>query len=62
MVLKEFTFSIGETTQTVKLPEEHISDVMEGKHVPRRRRKRSDGGLHAPPHRQRPPGRKGTAR
>ena len=34
MALKEFTFSIGETTQTVKLPEEHISDVMEGKHVP----------------------------
>ena len=34
MALKEFTFNIGETTQTVKLPEEHIVGVMEGKHVP----------------------------
>ena len=34
MALKEFTFGIGDTFQTVSLPEEHISDVMEGKHIP----------------------------
>lgn len=34
MALKKFTFSIGDTTQDVMLPEEHISDVMEGKHFP----------------------------
>ena len=34
MALKEFTFSIGDTFQKVSLPEEHISDVMEGKHIP----------------------------
>lgn len=34
MALQEFTFAIGNTTQTVSLPTEHISDVMEGKHIP----------------------------
>lgn len=34
MALKEFTFNIGENTQSVMLPEEHIVGVMEGKHVP----------------------------
>ena len=34
MSLKEFTFSIGDQQQTVMLPEEHISDVMEGKDIP----------------------------
>ena len=34
MALKEFTFGIGDTFQKVSLPEEHISDVMEGKHIP----------------------------
>lgn len=34
MALKEFTFGIGDKFQKVSLPEEHISDVMEGKHIP----------------------------
>ncbi|MGE1064383.1 Nickel-dependent lactate racemase [Megasphaera paucivorans] len=34
MSLREFTFGIGDTFQKVCLPEEHISDVMEGKSVP----------------------------
>ncbi|MCH4166079.1 MAG: nickel-dependent lactate racemase [Megasphaera sp.] len=34
MSLKEFTFGIGDTFQKVSLPEEHISDVMEGRNVP----------------------------
>lgn len=34
MSLKEFTFGIGDTFQRVSLPEEHISDIMEGKHIP----------------------------
>ena len=34
MALKKFTFGIGKTTQDVELPEEHISEVLEGRPVP----------------------------
>lgn len=34
MALKEFEFGFGKTTQKVMLPEEHISDVLEGNPTP----------------------------
>lgn len=34
MALKEFEFGFGQTTQKVMLPEEHISDVLEGNPTP----------------------------
>lgn len=34
MALKEFEFGFGHTTQKVKLPEEHILDVLEGNPTP----------------------------
>lgn len=34
MALKEFEFGFGRTTQKVKLPEEHILDVLEGNPTP----------------------------
>ena len=34
MALRKFTFGIGKTTQDVELPEEHISEVLEGSPVP----------------------------
>ncbi len=34
MALKTFSFGIGKTTQDVALPEEHISEVLEGQPVP----------------------------
>lgn len=47
MSLKEFKLAYGHGTQSVMLPEEHISDVLEGVPTPRLRRERSHHRMHA---------------